>query len=295
MSRGTTFEKAIKPLAIEEFFDYYFYRRVAHFLVPIFIRFKVTPNQVSTLSLITGLSSAYLFYRHHFILSGLMALTAIFFDCCDGQVARLTGQSSPMGRIMDGFFDAIWITALWFAIHLSGYFQTHGLEKVAFPIMVVSSLSMFGHVWRFDAAKIKYLEMAGTGFNEGDLDVHEAMALCQKELKRWHLFTALLALVIAFQMYFFVRGNQKKQVYHFSDQQKRKIQTELEPVINLWSWLGEGHHNTLVILGILLAPWSPYPLLIAFVVIMTVMNLWWIHCERIFSTKVKDLMIKGEV
>lgn len=55
----------------------------------------VTPNQVTTLRLITGLAAAALF------------LVSMFLDRMDGQLARLTGKTSPHGHTYDLVSDAL--------------------------------------------------------------------------------------------------------------------------------------------------------------------------------------------
>jgi len=289
-TKDITLGKAIKPIAVEEFLDYYFYRRVAMLMVPGLIRLKISPNQITTISLLFGLTSAYFIYNLQFIPAALIAMIAIFFDCCDGQVARLTGQSSPFGRILDGFFDFIWVAAFWFGLHLSGYFQA--LDLNVLPLMIVSAASTVIHCWRFDAIKVKYFEIADPKACEGDLDIYQAFALFKQELKKFNLFSALLALVMAFQMYFFSRGTKTKKTYDLSPEERQKFKDKLSPVINLWSYLGEGHHNTIVLLGALFAPISPYGFITAFLIILVPMNFWWFYCEYKWRVALKGVEIQ---
>ncbi|MCP5464976.1 MAG: CDP-alcohol phosphatidyltransferase family protein [Deltaproteobacteria bacterium] len=283
--------RSLKPLPVEEWLDYYFYRRVAHRLVPTLIKFKISPNQITTLSLLFGLLSAWLVYKHHFIAAGFVAIFAIILDCCDGQVARLTGQTSPFGRAMDGLFDAAWITAYWVALHKSHYFQSQGL--FVFWLMFFSSISMVLHCWRFDARKLRYFELTGKEENEQDLDAMQAWALFKTSLKKFNLPAAFLALAMTFQMYFFVRGSEEKKTVILSDQEKKRAHALLDPIIHAWSYLGEGHHNTLVILGTFMAPWSPYGLLVAFLTILIPFNLWMFRTEWQWHKAVR--LLKNEI
>lgn len=285
--------KETKPAAVEEFLDFYFYRRVAHYLVPLCTSLRMTPDQVTTLSLLTGLSAAYLVLHRQFIISAILVIGAIILDCTDGQLARITGKTSPMGRIMDGFFDSLWVTALWLAIFFSGYFQGRGISPGTFWLMFFASLSMFLHCYRFDGIKIKYLELAEPGFWEKDLDYEQATTLLRDELKRIHLFRALLALIIVFHVYFFVRGKMEKLNVEISEAGRGIAKERLEPIMRRWTWLGEGHHNTLVILGLLAAPWTPYGLIAAFVTILLPMNLWYALCLMRWRDATKQLKGAG--
>lgn len=275
---GDTFIKSLKPLPIEEFLDYYFYRRVAHRMVPVLARWGASPNLVTTISLFLGLGAAYATYNRHFVAAFFLALIAIFFDCCDGQLARLTGKSSPLGRAMDGTYDMLWVTSLWLAICFSGVMQEWGYPRI-FWLMLPASISMVLHCWRFDGVKLNSLEISGAGFSEGDLDVEESIKILKGELRKFNPVTSFIAACLVFQMYFFVRGSEKKKNYLRTDADKKRIQSILDPELARWSWLGEGHHNTLVILGILFLPWTPYVLLAAFWTIALPMNLWWGLCE----------------
>lgn len=277
MEADHSFEKSLKPVQIEEFLDYYFYRRLAHRLVPLLIRFKFKPNQISVLSMSVGLCGAALVYRWQFMAGALLAIAAIVLDCCDGQVARLTGLMSPIGRVMDGICDGVWIASMWLAIYHSGYFQSHGIS--IFPLMLAASILVFVHCWRFDGVKLNYLKIVRPDFSEKDLDFDSAFKLFKEELKKGHLLTAFFAASIAFQVYFFVSGTKKHATVDLLPAQLPLAREHLDPVIKLWPWIGEGHHNTLVILGLLLAPLTPYPLAMAFGIILGPMTLWQIYAE----------------
>jgi phosphatidylglycerophosphate synthase len=62
-----------------------------------------TPNQVSVCSLLLAVGSLAAFAAGQPILGGVLAQTSSIVDGVDGDLARLTGQSSAFG----GFFDAI--------------------------------------------------------------------------------------------------------------------------------------------------------------------------------------------
>lgn len=278
MNPNMSFQKSLKPMAIEEFLDYYFYRRVAFQLLPFLQRLKLTPNQVTTLSMLFGLVASFLVYHQYFFLACLWAVFAIFLDCSDGQLARLTGQTSPYGRVLDGVCDMVWVTAFWLAVYFSGYFQELGFANI-FWLMLPSSISMIVHCWRFDGVKVQYLEVCGETFSDQDIDVYESLQKGKAAFKKRNFFEAFLMASSAFQGYFFGRGNKKKKQCQRTSEEATLIRSQLEPVLDHWSWLGEGHHNTLVILGVFLAAWTPYGLIGAFWAVFLPMNFWWLYCE----------------
>src|SRR5688500_16009836 len=182
----TAFQKSLKPAAIEEFLDYYFFRRAAHALVPGLIKIRISPNQVTTLSLIAGLAGSYLVLQQRFLPGAFLAVIAIILDCCDGQIARLTGQTSPLGRAIDGFFDLVWIAALWLAVYNSDYFQQRGYSGASvLMLMVPSSISMILHCWKFDAVKLRYLSLVEPAYSERALSANESWRLMKKEFSEF--------------------------------------------------------------------------------------------------------------
>ena len=69
---------------------------------------RVTPNQLTTLRLLTGLGSAALFAGGHgiwFDAAGVLFLISMLFDRADGELARQTGQMSLAGYHYDIWSD----------------------------------------------------------------------------------------------------------------------------------------------------------------------------------------------
>lgn len=288
MNTRAAFARSLKPMPIEEFFDYYFYRRIAHRLIPVLARLKLSPNQVTGLSLIFGLAASFAVLNRFFSAAAVLAVTAVVFDCCDGQLARLTGQTSPLGRVLDGVFDLTWVTCFWFGIFFSGALQNDGFPRIL-SLMIPSSLSMIVHCWRFDGIKLKAAELYGEGNRDNDVDADESWRVWTGHLRRLNLLMAVLIFCQWFQVYFFVRGNRKKTSLKPDAVSAARIKGALDPVLDDCSWIGEGHHNTLVILGVLLMPLSPWGLVTAFWIILVPMNVWWLKCEFEFVRAVKSV------
>lgn len=289
-SNSFSFEKSLKPLVIEEWLDLVFFRKVAFFLVPTLHRLGLSPNQVSFISLSCGVTASILVYYHFFILGALMALAAISFDCCDGQIARLTGKASPLGRVTDGLFDLIWVACFWSSIYFSGYFQSLGFSPLwMLLLMSFSGASMIFHCWRFDGIKLKYLELAVPNFSEKDLDYDDAITMMKQKWKERHIFETVLCACIAFQVYFFVRGKKKKESLNLPDSKRIEIKEKLDPIMKKWPWLGESHHNTSLILGVMLAPLTPYALIAAFGLILIPMNILFISLEIQWQKAIKEV------
>ena len=53
----------------------------------------------------------------------LLLIWANWYDCADGQLARMTGQKTLIGRILDGFAGDVWFFSIYFFLCLRLTFQ----------------------------------------------------------------------------------------------------------------------------------------------------------------------------
>lgn len=65
----------------------------------------LTPNILTTLSLIFGILSGYLLYKGYSFLSMIFWFIAYYYDCCDGYFARKYNMESKFGDFYDHFSD----------------------------------------------------------------------------------------------------------------------------------------------------------------------------------------------
>lgn len=99
--------------------DTYFNRPLGRFLSKVLIHTPVTPNQVTVVSAVIGLVSAWFFAQgtHWAGLAGalLLQLSALV-DCVDGDVARVVFKESPIGKWLDIGLDQVVHVAVFAAI-----------------------------------------------------------------------------------------------------------------------------------------------------------------------------------
>jgi len=114
-----TFESSLKSIEIENFFDRTFYRplgyRIALWLTPT----GITPNMVTIVSIFFGVGAGFLFYPQNIwinLLGFFILMIANTLDCADGQLARLTGIKSAVGRILDGVAGDLWFISIYICI-----------------------------------------------------------------------------------------------------------------------------------------------------------------------------------
>lgn len=100
-----------KPRDVEEPVDYWLNRPLASILVKGLAPLPITPNQVTFLSGVVGIISGIVIATApvdgtiQVPVAGLILYLSVLLDCADGQLARLRGTSSMLGRYLDGVVD----------------------------------------------------------------------------------------------------------------------------------------------------------------------------------------------
>ena len=106
----------------EEWFDLVFTRPLGQMWANLFARLGVHPNVVTILGIVLGVMAAFCYYfegNYSMTLLGIFLLVwANLYDSADGQLARMTGQKSALGRALDGASADIIFFAVYFFISL---------------------------------------------------------------------------------------------------------------------------------------------------------------------------------
>lgn len=143
LSPKITLESSLKAMEIENFLDRYFYRPIAFRMALVLRHTPVTPNMVTILSIIVGVYGGTCFYSKDLTTNLLGVFFLIFantLDCVDGQLARLTGIKSKIGRALDGFAGDLWFLSIYFSICLRLINEDWHIS-----IFLVAFLSAFSH------------------------------------------------------------------------------------------------------------------------------------------------------
>lgn len=114
-------KSTLKSEDTEGFFEIYVTRSCGYVWALLFRKLHVHPNVVTLVSIVLGALSGYMFYFDDLVhtLWGIFFLIwANWYDCADGQLARMTGQKSLLGRILDGFAGDVWFFSIYLFICL---------------------------------------------------------------------------------------------------------------------------------------------------------------------------------
>jgi phosphatidylglycerophosphate synthase len=77
----------------------------------------LTPNGLTTISLILTLAGIYNFYKEQYFLGALLFFIGYYFDCADGKMARKYKMFSKYGDLYDHYSDFIKILLLFFVFY----------------------------------------------------------------------------------------------------------------------------------------------------------------------------------
>lgn len=133
MREDASYQATLKSRDTEETIDLCFYRPVGYAWACLARKLGVTPNAITIASIFLGVGAGVCFYFNNIwinLLGMFLLIWADSFDSADGQLARMTGQYSRIGRILDGLSGDLWFAAIYVAICLrenetSTFFMEH--------------------------------------------------------------------------------------------------------------------------------------------------------------------------
>ena len=111
----------MKSREVESDFELYVTRTPGYLWALFFRWLHVHPIAVTLMSIVIGSASAYFFLFDDIcynLIGMLLLIWANWYDCADGQLARMTGQKTLIGRILDGFAGDIWFFSIYLALLL---------------------------------------------------------------------------------------------------------------------------------------------------------------------------------
>lgn len=138
-------EASLKSLDTEEWVDILFYRPIGYRWALFFQRLGVHPNVVTILSIFIGVAAGVMFFFDDLwlnVIGMLLLVWANSYDSADGQLARLTGQKTQWGRMLDGFAGDLWFFSIYFFICLR-FTVAHEWEVSQWSIVGVWLLAAF--------------------------------------------------------------------------------------------------------------------------------------------------------
>ena len=160
--RPVSIVETFKPRDVDELLDFYVFRRLAAYVVRALAPTTVSPNQVTLVAGIVGtLSGPAILYasggpRWWLLVGAALLLTSMVLDCSDGQLARIRGVSSMLGRVLDGISDMFVTTSVFVGL---AFFLDDNIDMgwSGWAVAWAAGASTLWHTYLYDAAKNVYL------------------------------------------------------------------------------------------------------------------------------------------
>ena len=107
------------PEDLDDPIDSILYNRIDHDL-PYFRKLCLTPNMITTLSLVFSLAGIYNFYHDKNIVGSILFFMGYYFDCADGKMARKYKMVSQFGDLYDHISDIVkFVILIYVMLHKS--------------------------------------------------------------------------------------------------------------------------------------------------------------------------------
>lgn len=135
----------------EEWLDVHFTRPIGLVFALMWIKLGVHPNAVTILSIFLGSAAGCMFYftdLTHNLIGVLLLMLGNFCDSTDGQMARLTGKKTLVGRVLDGFSENVWFFFIYFAIVFregGAWYPTMGIWAYVLAFSLCFCAGVFCH------------------------------------------------------------------------------------------------------------------------------------------------------
>ena len=153
---------AFKSAEIEELSDVYFFRPLGWLVARAARRVATTPATLTIIGMVIGMVGGALLYDERF---GLVAFAVLIFhsiiDSADGQLARMTGQITELGRVFDGVGDYVAHAAIYIAI-AAGIINRGGSSSVL-VWMLLAGLSNAIQSQMYDYHRTAYVTVMSEG------------------------------------------------------------------------------------------------------------------------------------
>ncbi len=179
-----TFANSLKSSDTEEWWDIHFNRPIGFFWAKCAIPLHITPNMITIASIFIGAVGGWLFFYDDLKLNiiGMVLLTlANTFDSADGQLARLTGNKTRLGRLLDGLAGDVWFFIIYLALVLRLTIVEQGNSTLL--MWIIASLAGASHI--LAAGMADYYRNIHLYFAKGNSgSEHDTSAKLKEDYKR---------------------------------------------------------------------------------------------------------------
>ena len=272
-------------------------------VVPYLVKLRLSPNAVSILGMLSGVTAAYLLFfhgvSHLYTLAGLfMLLVWHVMDGADGRVARLTGKQSELGKIIDGICDYIVFTSLYVALAIV-LAQSYGLT--IWFLVVASGFCHAIQAGAYEMQRQEY-EFWGVGKKSAELPSLDEAEEKIANLRGFAKFAAKVDIAYT-RMQYKVTGLEQSirpSFYRYLEENPDKIdefrsnyRKECSPQVLKWAIMSPHYRSMMIVFSCLIG--HPELYFITEVVILSFAQIILVKTQRNFNRElVKKLVMLDE-
>jgi len=111
-----------------------------------YYKLGLTPNHLTTISLISGLISVYLAYTNRFLEASILWAIAYYYDCADGKLARKFKLTSKFGDTYDHGADLLKHALMFYVLYNKLNLKSPKVKIIIILLLCIISLLTVSHL-----------------------------------------------------------------------------------------------------------------------------------------------------
>lgn len=138
----TLLAASLKSPDTEEKFDLILFRPLGLWVALFAKKMSITPNMLTFIGIFFGVLAGHLFYYNDIainIIGIVFLMMGSTLDSADGQLARMTNQTSQLGRVLDGVGGYLWFVSIYIHLILRFYPESNNVLFIDIPVISILS------------------------------------------------------------------------------------------------------------------------------------------------------------
>jgi phosphatidylglycerophosphate synthase len=223
-----------KASDIEELTDRYFTRPLGSVVATAAAVLGMTPTQVTIVGAIAGIAGGALLYDERL---GWLAFALLFvhaiLDSADGQLARRTGQTSELGRVLDGVGGYVTHIAMYIAV-AAGYIDRGGSTSIVFW-MLAAGISTIAHAQAYDYYRTAYSSVV----KEGRVRQNETAEVSGWLQAPYQAYSAMQRLLVGSHETVLAALSARTSGGIISEAEQQRYRESFRPLVRGWNLMGD--------------------------------------------------------
>jgi hypothetical protein len=287
MNIQSQYRASLKLPQAEELLDLVIYRPVAFLLAKLLVHTPITPNQITAAALATGMITGICFatgQRGYMVTGAILYAIANTLDCCDGMVARMKGNGTQLGRMVDVFADVICGSFVYIGLGIGLTRAETVLPLSAWVLVIAGGISYAIQSALFDRHRNAFVARVRNSFAEQEEELTELeQQVAGSRKSHQNIWRRSLIRIYTHYM-----RSQQRGSATFTDAPRLWLHPRQDAlIIRLWSLIGSTTHVTIFVTAILL----DMPMIL-FMYSIVVANLWCISVA-LYSRALRASMLSN--